>query len=179
MFFFFFAGMDMHKSFTPTLEVSGFAIRLAFQNLPSMVEPTGSLDSSGITSLCGSWGYKTITKWSVFSSRATKLLRSFPFVRTGRPNHFRRNEKFTYYYFSIRDLSNFKWYAQNVLKCSTKCFERAFIIVKITCSAMVRPASFDLWKAPFDSTMFIYLWIHAFFRARQIVHLAHLLSVFR
>ena len=40
---------------------------------------------------------------------------------------------------------------------STKCFERAFIIVKITCSAMVRPASFDLWKAPFDSTMFIYL----------------------
>ena len=112
MFFFFFAGMDMHKSFTPTLEVSGFAIRLAFQNLPSMVEPTGSLDSSGITSLCGSWGYKTITKWSVFSSRATKLLRSFPFVRTGRPNHFRRNEKFTYYYFSIRDLSNFKWYAR-------------------------------------------------------------------
>ena len=54
LFFCFFAGMDMHKSFTPTLEESGFAIRLAFQNLPSMVEPTGSLDSSGITSLCGS-----------------------------------------------------------------------------------------------------------------------------
>ena len=57
VFFFvvlFFAGMDMHKSFTPTLEVSGFAIRLAFQNLPSMVEPTASLDLSGITSLCGS-----------------------------------------------------------------------------------------------------------------------------
>jgi len=44
----------MHKSFTPTLEVSGFAIRLASENLPSMVEPTGSLDSSGITSLGGS-----------------------------------------------------------------------------------------------------------------------------
>ena len=40
---------------------------------------------------------------------------------------------------------------------STKCFERAFFIVKMTCSAMVRPASFDLWKAPLDSTMFIYL----------------------
>ena len=45
---FFLRGWDMHKSFTPKLELSGFAICLAFQNLPSMVEPTGSLDSSGI-----------------------------------------------------------------------------------------------------------------------------------
>ena len=76
----------------------------------------------------------------------------FPFARTDRPDHSRRNENFTfnqnYPARSVKSLivcTKEMVFQQKLLEKST------FFIVKMTGPAMVQPASSDFWKAPLVS----------------------------
>ena len=72
----------------------------------------------------------------------------FPFVRTDRPDHSCHDEKFTFNHnYSVRSVK-FQTVGLKGRVLQRKPIAKAFFIVKMTCPAMVRPASSDFWNAP-------------------------------
>ena len=78
----------------------------------------------------------------------------FPFVRTDRQDHFRRNENFTFNQnYPARSVKSYIACRKEIFFLQQKLLGKAYFMVKMTGPVMFQPASCDFWKAPLD-TMF-------------------------
>ena len=79
---------------------------------------------------------------------ATRNLGRFPFVRTDRPDHSRRNDNFPFNQNSpARSVKSWMASTEETV-FQQKLLEKAYVIIKLTGPAMVRPDSSDKWTAP-------------------------------
>ena len=75
----------------------------------------------------------------------------FPFVRTDRPDHSSRDLYFLFnQHYPARSVKLYIASTKEMVfsKKKKKLLEKVYFIVKMTGTAMVKPASSDFWKAP-------------------------------
>ena len=73
----------------------------------------------------------------------------FPFVRTDRPDHFRRDLYFLFnQHYPARSVKLYIAGTKEMVFSKKKLLEKVYFIVKMTGPAMVQLTSSDFWKAP-------------------------------